>query len=522
MAPGGLRGLRGRVVCLAVALAVALIGAVPAGAFNIDFDPNTIPRLPCGSPGATRDIWCGSWLTDQPTGPMFTFGSLDTVELQRISEADARAKEGTQFGDFNYTVRCFSGALFYAGTYKGNAGRVLACTNGTVLKGFYRSQEPENPGPGASLRSGEFELTHNLGGTGNSLFAGTIIQNFLGTTNWTGRCVGSSGCEAASVTAPATPPGAAPGQPPIAGPPLFRIVGIGRNPTHRSGVDGVVRTPQIGWLLGANDVITVPVTLNIKTSADITLEKLPGGERIEINGGHYVKRLTGETIPTPAKFEVEERPVLLQGKATVTTAGARTNALGMQLAGLELLTPVARVVPSGGVATVDHDPLRNVTTVGNVRGSVQVTRRAGGRTVRLTPGRQVDVSKGGITAPLALVPNLQTTIPNPVEFRAGPLLVTAPSRVSLRSLKRSKCVAVIVSSARPARVLATLFSGRKSVRLFGQRLVIFTAPGRTSTCIRVPRHAKTFDLRTRLRFAVGYVVGGRARPPVIRPVGLLP
>ena len=33
----------------------------------------------------------------------------------------------------------------------------MACANGAVLKGFYRSQSAENTGPGAALRSGEFE-----------------------------------------------------------------------------------------------------------------------------------------------------------------------------------------------------------------------------------------------------------------------------------------------------------------------------------------------------------------------------
>ena len=97
-----------RLALLVVAGLIALAGAAPAGAFNIDFDPNSIPRLPCGSPGATRDVWCGEWLTDKPTGPTWTFGALGFVKLQRISEADARARDGTQFGDFNYMVKCFA------------------------------------------------------------------------------------------------------------------------------------------------------------------------------------------------------------------------------------------------------------------------------------------------------------------------------------------------------------------------------------------------------------------------------
>jgi hypothetical protein len=508
------------VAALAVALG-ALAGAAPAGAFNTDFDPDTIPRLPCGSPGATRDVWCGDWITDPPTGTTWTFASLGLLRLQRIAEADARARDGTQFGDFAYTVKCFPGALFYAGTYNGQDGRVMACTNGSVLKGFYRSQAPENTGPGASLRSGEFEITHNLGGAGSSRFSGTISQHFAGTTGWTGTCPGPTTCEAGSLDAPGVPPGAAPGQPPIAGPPRYRVVGAGSDATHRSGVDGTVRGLQIGWVLGARDIVTVPVVQRILTSAPITLEKLPGGERIEIGYGRFLAK-DGDSVRTPAIFEVQERPVLRQGTATVTTAGRALQAVEAQASGVELLTPVSRIVAGGGVATVAHDARRGVTTVGNTRGSVLVTVAAGGRTVRLAPGREVDVSRRGVTTPSPLVPDLRTAIPRPQEVRAGPVVVTAPSRVTLRSLRRSRCVAVTVSTARPARGLVTLFSGRARPRLFGQRLVVFAGPGRARACIGVPRHARSFPLETRLRLAVGTRIAGRPRPPVIRPVGLMP
>jgi hypothetical protein len=148
--------------------------------------------------------------------------------------------------------------------------------------------------------------------------------------------------------------------------------------------------------------------------------------------------------------------------------------------------------------------------------------------LRLVPGQQVEVTRSAIGRPFDLVPDLQTEIPSPRNVRAGPAVVTGPSKLSLRSLKRSKCVAVSVSSTRAARVLATILSGRRSVRLFGQRLVVFTAAGPKGTCIKVPARAKTFDVRTPLSFAVGYALGARARPgqrptrPVIRPIKLVP
>ncbi|MEW6582462.1 MAG: hypothetical protein AB1416_06855 [Actinomycetota bacterium] len=126
-------------------------------------------------------------------------------------------------------------------------------------------------------------------------------------------------------------------------------------------------------------------------------------------------------------------------------------------------------------------------------------------------------------------PNLQSTIPSPTTVSAGPTQATFPGRVSLRSLKRSKCVKVVVRTTRPARVLATIFSGRRSIRLFGQKEVLFLVPGRRVVCIMVPLRAHTFNVRTPLRFALGYRLGtapprpGARRPrPVIRPIRLVP
>jgi len=521
-----------RLVVAVIAL-MAIVGAAPAAAFNIDFDPKSLTPLPCGAAGATRDVWCGEWLTDQPTGPMWTFASLGVLKLNRISEADARAHEGTPFGDFNYTVRCSAGALFYAGTYLGDAGgRVLACSEGTILKGFYRSQTAENTGPGSGFRSGEFTITHNLGGAG-SAFTGTIIQNFAGSTDWKGVC-SSTSCEATSATAPGVPPGGVAGQPPLAGPPLFRIVGIGLTSEHRSAVDGMVRTPQVGWLIGAKDRLTATGSIPRNGGAFIRLQVLPNGPIFEVQGS-AVQDAKGNNIPSPAIFEAAEVPTLLQGEATITTTSSGTQARSSALQGAELLTPVSRVSASGGVARVTHDPRRRITTVGNVRGSVSVTpTNPALRGLRLAPGHGVEITKGSISPPFALVPggsgapDLRSVIPSPRTLRAGPAIVTAPSRLSLRSLRGSKCVRVVVTSARAARVLTTIFSGRRSVRLFGQRLVVFAGAGRKTPCIPVPARARTFDVRTPLRFAVGYALGARARSgerstrPVIRPITLVP
>lgn len=124
--------------------------------------------------------------------------------------------------------------------------------------------------------------------------------------------------------------------------------------------------------------------------------------------------------------------------------------------------------------------------------------------------------------------DLRSSIPAPQTLQGGPTTIVAPGTVSLTSLTRSKCVLVKVASARPARILVTIFSGRLSVRLFGRARVVFTSAGRRKVCIAVPFRAHTFNIRTRLNVALGYLVGARARagetrpPPVIRRIQLLP
>ena len=324
----------------------------------------------------------------------------------------------------------------------------------------------------------------------------------------------------------AVPAGGTSGQPKILGPPLFRIIGVGGiGFEHKSGADGVTREPQLGWLLGVGDRVTARGSVRINGGAEIKVQAIPSGAIYTWKGAAIPDN--GAFLATPAVFDVDHVLTLVEGSVAVDTTGMQTQARSTQAGGgAVILTPVARAEVNG-VARLSHDPRRRRSTIGNVRGSVNVTpSNPSLRGVRLTPGRQVDVTASGITAPFDLVPNLATTIPSPRTIRSGPTVVTAPSKLSLRSLKRSKCVAVAVSSTRAARVLVTIFSGRRSVRLFGQRLVIFTAAARKSTCITVPARAKTFNVRTPLKFATGYALGATGaagqRPPVIRPIALIP
>ncbi len=364
---------------------------------------------------------------------------------------------------------------------------------------------------------------------------GAQVRTFTSATGTGGITIelyGEAPAPATPPPAPAVPPGTPPGQPAITGPPLFRIVGIDfaarGGTTFHSGTDGGSLAARVGWVLGAGDAIRVLPVPGRAGPAGVKLQAVSGGATFIISGT-ILSRGDGAPVATPGYFEVERIPRLREGEVEMTAFGPQRAQQAGAPAGASLLTPLARVDVDGGVARVAHSPARDRTRVGNVRGGVTVTPSdpalAG---LRLVPGRQVELTTRAVGRPFPLVPDLETTIPSPREVRAGPVIVTGPGQLSLRSLQRSKCVAVVVSSARPARVLVTIFSGRRSVRLFGQRLVVFRAAGRTRTCIRVPRRARTFDVRTPLRFAVGYALGARGRPgqratsPVIRPIRLVP
>ena len=119
------------------------------------------------------------------------------------------------------------------------------------------------------------------------------------------------------------------------------------------------------------------------------------------------------------------------------------------------------------------------------------------------------VSRNAVWA--ALSPDV--VIANPQTIRSGVARVVAPKRVSIGALRRSKtkCVNVRVTVRGPARVQVSIFSGTKSIRLFGQARVVFTAPGSRVVCIRVPLRAKTFDVRTPTRIAVATKPGAKPK-----------
>lgn len=115
-----------------------------------------------------------------------------------------------------------------------------------------------------------------------------------------------------------------------------------------------------------------------------------------------------------------------------------------------------------------------------------------------------------------LVQDPSQVIDNPRTIRNGPATVVAPKGVLLTKLKRTKCVNVRVTVTEPARVLVAIFSGRKSIRVFGQKIVAFPAAGSKVVCVRVPFRAKTFNVRTPAKIAVAVRKGAvtrRGEPP---------
>lgn len=137
-------------------------------------------------------------------------------------------------------------------------------------------------------------------------------------------------------------------------------------------------------------------------------------------------------------------------------------------------------------------------------------------------------------ADLPPAPNLAAAIPRPQTITRGPGTLVAPGAVPLRSLRTSRCVRTLIVTSKPARVTVRIYSGIRSLRLFGQKTVRFTRAGKAVACVLVPGRAKTFDARTRMRIALGVVLGAgpvRNVPapvptsptgPGTRPITLLP
>jgi DNA-binding beta-propeller fold protein YncE len=104
----------------------------------------------------------------------------------------------------------------------------------------------------------------------------------------------------------------------------------------------------------------------------------------------------------------------------------------------------------------------------------------------------------------------------PQTVRVGNATISAPKTLSVAALRTAKCVNVKVTSKNPVQVLVTIYSGKRSLRLFGKKLARLTKPGTTVVCVPVPKRAHTFrprdgltlDIRSAGLSRVGLQVAG--------------
>jgi hypothetical protein len=145
------------------------------------------------------------------------------------------------------------------------------------------------------------------------------------------------------------------------------------------------------------------------------------------------------------------------------------------------------------------------------RGIREVRFSLDGKLVKTVKGKQdssftVDPAKLGVSSHRlkAVVMYQRKVIKNKtltLTFR-----VCAPSGVDVPLTSNfGKCVIVKVTATRAGKVFVGVYSGKKSRRAFGQKLLNFTGPGTKSVCMPVPNRAKNFDPRTTRAFATAVV-----------------
>ena len=105
-----------------------------------------------------------------------------------------------------------------------------------------------------------------------------------------------------------------------------------------------------------------------------------------------------------------------------------------------------------------------------------------------------------------------TGIANPQIIRRGGKIFIVPRNPSLAKLRKTKCINVRVQTTKPARINVAVFSGPKSIRLFGATVVRFTRPGKRTVCVPVPLNAHSFNVRQPFRFAFASKDGAVAKP----------
>ena len=131
------------------------------------------------------------------------------------------------------------------------------------------------------------------------------------------------------------------------------------------------------------------------------------------------------------------------------------------------------------------------------------------------------------TATVTWLPNLASTIPNPRTVTAGPTSSTYPGKVSVRSLKTSRCVRIVAVSKkrRASWSRSSAAGGHPPVRPEGRPLPEPRSQGRLH-----PRPAPGQDLQRAHSASFALATGSarrpppsaRATPPVVRRIRLAP
>lgn len=317
---------------------------------------------------------------------------------------------------------------------------------------------------------------------------------------------------------------------PGAGVPIHQLLGgpAGYNPSL--GMDGAGRV-WLAWYSNATGNVGIHlIQLDPATAAPVGQPlKVPQSESPANNGFHLA--LTCNATTCRIVYGAQASPVAPLRIASWAPGEAGPTDVGGG-ARLSLGLPLAAAYRADGrlwVAWYDRGSTRGfyAAKLGNARGAGGAVQNLGlpagaafldARNLEAV-ARGNDLAIAGTvltTAPRAslwttYVEDPATAIEDPRTIRNGPVQVVAPTGIAIAKLKRTKCVRVRVSAARPARVLVAIYSGRKSIRLFGQRIVVFKARGKRTVCVRVPFRAKTFNTRTTARIAVAVRTGAKKR-----------
>ena len=237
------------------------------------------------------------------------------------------------------------------------------------------------------------------------------------------------------------------------------------------------------------------------------------------------------------RTEVTRRAVFIESKLLATEI-----ALGEAIAGVAgnpcLAGGGAAPVPGPGAVTTIRVPVPSGSIAGISPGivpgacatkpfTVTVRGRGIARTVFSIDGKvvaavgkndaptfQLDPARVaiGLHRVTALVTYLDRNVkPKTLRFVFGRCGLVAPTTAQF-----GKCANVRITNTRPGKVFVALFSGPKSVRVFGGHLYNFTRPGTRVVCIKIPLRARGASLGTTRKFTVAVKVGGKNFIRIIR------